>query len=89
MAGPLGRLQAGAAVTPVVGMQPLAVGRGGNLDGDATEAAPLDGRYGRTLEIPKCSPTACRAVLPLDQMREALARVMSQHTRGKIVLQTG
>jgi NADPH:quinone reductase len=29
------------------------------------------------------------AVLPLDQAREALARVAGRHTRGKIVLQTG
>jgi NADPH:quinone reductase len=29
------------------------------------------------------------AVLPLDQVREALARVAGQHTRGKIVLQVG
>ena len=29
------------------------------------------------------------AVLPLDQAREALARVAGQHTRGKIVLQIG
>jgi len=29
------------------------------------------------------------AVLPLDQVREALARVAGRHTRGKIVLQTG
>jgi NADPH2:quinone reductase len=29
------------------------------------------------------------AVLPLDQVREALARVAGQHTRGKIVLQIG
>jgi len=28
-------------------------------------------------------------VLPLDQVREALARVAGQHTRGKIVLQIG
>jgi NADPH:quinone reductase len=29
------------------------------------------------------------AVLPLDQAREALARVAGRHTHGKIVLQTG
>jgi NADPH:quinone reductase-like Zn-dependent oxidoreductase len=29
------------------------------------------------------------AVLPLDSAREALARVASRHTRGKIVLQIG
>jgi NADPH:quinone reductase-like Zn-dependent oxidoreductase len=29
------------------------------------------------------------AVLPLDQAREALARVAGRHTRGKIVLQIG
>jgi hypothetical protein len=29
------------------------------------------------------------AVLPLDQVREALARVAGRHTRGKIVLQIG
>ena len=29
------------------------------------------------------------AVLPLDQAREALARVAARHTRGKIVLQIG
>jgi hypothetical protein len=28
-------------------------------------------------------------VLPLEQAREALARVADQHTRGKIVLQIG
>ena len=29
------------------------------------------------------------AALPLDQARDGLARVAGQHTRGKIVLQTG
>jgi hypothetical protein len=29
------------------------------------------------------------AVLPLDRVREALGRVASRHTRGKIVLQIG
>ena len=29
------------------------------------------------------------AVLPLDQVREALRRVAGQHTRGRIVLQIG
>src|SRR6266705_5546115 len=42
-----------AAVAPLVGLQALPLGPGGKLNGTATVAAPLDGRFGRTLEIPK------------------------------------
>ncbi len=41
-----------AAIAPIVGLQALPVGPGGQLV-DATVTAPLDGRFGRTLEVPK------------------------------------
>jgi hypothetical protein len=41
-----------AAIAPVVGLQALPVGPGGNLVA-ATVSAPLDARFGHTLEIPK------------------------------------
>ncbi len=41
-----------AAIAPIVGIQALPLRPGGGL-GSATVAAPLDSRYGRTLEIPK------------------------------------
>src|ERR1035438_2334654 len=41
-----------AAIAPIVGLQALPVGPGGKLV-DATVTAPLDGRFGRTLEVPK------------------------------------
>jgi hypothetical protein len=40
------------AIAPIVGLQALPAGPGGKLV-DATVAAPLDGRIGRTLEVPK------------------------------------
>jgi len=49
----LARLPGAAAVAPVVGLQALPPGPGGKLDGGAVVMAPLDGRVGRTLEIPK------------------------------------
>ena len=42
-----------AAIAPLVGLQALPLEPGGRLDGAAVVAAPLDSRYGRTLEIPK------------------------------------
>ena len=42
-----------AAIAPVVGLNAQPVGPGGKLDNNATVVAPLDGRFGRTLEIPK------------------------------------
>lgn len=41
-----------AAIAPIVGLQALPVGPGGKLV-DASVTAPLDGRFGRTLEVPK------------------------------------
>src|ERR1039458_141812 len=41
-----------AAIAPIVGLQALPVGPGGKLV-DATVTAPLDGRFGHTLEVPK------------------------------------
>ena len=41
-----------AAIAPIVGLQALPVGSGGNLVA-ATVSAPLDGRFGHTLEVPK------------------------------------
>ena len=41
-----------AAIAPIVGLQALPVGPGGQLV-DATVTAPLDGTVGRTLEVPK------------------------------------
>jgi FtsX-like permease family len=49
----LARLPGVAAIAPIVGLQALPAGPGGRLNGAATVAAPLDGRYGHTLEIPK------------------------------------
>jgi len=49
----LARLPGAAAVAPLVGLQALPPGPGGKLDGAAVVVAPLDGRFGRTLEIPK------------------------------------
>ena len=42
-----------AAIAPVVGLNAQPVGPGGKLDNNATVVAPLDDRFGRTLEIPK------------------------------------
>ncbi len=49
----LARLPGVAAIAPIVGLQAGPAGPGGRLDAAATVAAPLDGRFGRTLEIPK------------------------------------
>jgi NADPH2:quinone reductase len=43
---------------------------------------------GRLVDAGRLRPQV-EAVLPLDQVREALARVAGRHTRGKIVLQIG
>jgi NADPH:quinone reductase-like Zn-dependent oxidoreductase len=43
---------------------------------------------GRLVEAGTLRPQV-EAVLPLDQVREALERVAGRHTRGKIVLQIG
>jgi NADPH:quinone reductase-like Zn-dependent oxidoreductase len=43
---------------------------------------------GRLADAGRLRPQV-EAVLPLDQAREALARVAGRHTRGKIVLQIG
>jgi hypothetical protein len=49
----LARLPSVAAIAPLVGLQALPVEPSGRLDAAAVVAAPLDSRYGRTLEIPK------------------------------------
>ena len=41
-----------AAIAPIVGLQALPLGPGGKLV-EATVTAPLDGRFGHTLEVPK------------------------------------
>jgi NADPH:quinone reductase-like Zn-dependent oxidoreductase len=47
----------------------------------ADRVAPMPGRVSFA--------EAVETALPLDQAREALARVAARHTRGKIVLQIG
>ena len=42
-----------AVAAEVVGINAVPVGAGGVLDNSATVVAPLDGRFGRTIEIPK------------------------------------
>jgi ABC-type antimicrobial peptide transport system permease subunit len=42
-----------AAIAPIVVLQAQPVGPGGKLDMAATVGAPVDGRFGHTLEIPK------------------------------------
>jgi hypothetical protein len=42
-----------AAIAPIVLLQALPVGPDGKLDGTASVAAPLDHRFGHTLEIPR------------------------------------
>ena len=49
----LARLPGVAAVAPIVGIQGAAIGPDGKPRGFGTVAAPLDGRFGHTLEIPK------------------------------------
>jgi ABC-type antimicrobial peptide transport system permease subunit len=49
----LSRLPSAAAIAPLVVLQALPLRPGGTLDADATVGAPLDSRYGRTLEVPK------------------------------------
>jgi hypothetical protein len=51
-----------AAIAPIVGLQALPAGPGGKLV-DATVATPLDGRFGRTLEVPKM--LARRQIVPV------------------------
>jgi ABC-type antimicrobial peptide transport system permease subunit len=49
----LANLPGVASVAPVVGLQALPLEPDGKLDAAGVVTAPLDGRYGRTLEIPK------------------------------------
>jgi MacB-like periplasmic core domain len=49
----LGRLPGVAAAAPLVGVQVLPFLPDGKLDGQAVVAAPLDGRFGHTLQVPK------------------------------------
>jgi FtsX-like permease family len=49
----LARLPGVAAIAPIVLLQALPVGPGGKLDGTGSVVAPLDHRFGHTLEIPK------------------------------------
>ncbi len=49
----LGRLPGVAATAPVVGVQVLPFEPDGKLDGQVVVAAPLDGRFGHTLQVPK------------------------------------
>ena len=49
----LARLPSVAAIAPIAGLQAAPLEPGGRVDAAATVAAPLDNRYGRSLEIPK------------------------------------
>jgi len=49
----LGALPGVAADAPIVGINAAAIGAGGTLDNAVTVFAPLDGRFGHTVEIPK------------------------------------
>ena len=59
---------------------------GESLDADVTRQT-LEA-IGRLVEAGRLRPQV-EAVLPFDQVREALERVAGRHTRGKIVLQIG
>ena len=68
---------------------PAQLGRGvvgESLDADVTRQR-LEA-IGRLVEAGRLRPQV-EAVLPFDQVREALERVADRHTRGKIVLQIG
>jgi NADPH:quinone reductase-like Zn-dependent oxidoreductase len=68
---------------------PAQLGRGvvgESLDADITRQR-LEA-IGRLVEAGRLRPQV-EAVLPFDQVREALERVAGRHTRGKIVLQIG
>jgi NADPH2:quinone reductase len=56
------------------------------LDADVTRQR-LEA-IGRLVEAGRLRPQV-EAVLPFEQVREALERVAGRHTRGKIVLQIG
>ena len=49
----LARLPGVAAIAPLVGFQAGPLGPGGRIDDQAVVSAPLDGRFGHLLEIPK------------------------------------
>jgi FtsX-like permease family len=49
----LAKLPGVAAIAPLVGLQGGPAGPGGKLDEQAVIEAPLDGRFGHTLEVPK------------------------------------
>jgi NADPH:quinone reductase-like Zn-dependent oxidoreductase len=57
-----------------------------SLDADVTRQV-LEA-IGRLVEADRLRPQV-EAVLPFEQVREALERVAGRHTRGKIVLQIG
>jgi NADPH:quinone reductase len=64
----------------------LAAAVGESLDADVNRQR-LEA-IGRLVEAGRLHPQV-EAVLPFDQVREALERVAGRHTRGKIVLQIG
>ncbi len=71
----LARLPDVAAIAPIVGLQAVPLGPGGEVV-DATVAAPLDGNFGHLLEIPKMlagrQPEADRAgEVAVDQIAAA------------------
>ncbi len=49
----LARLPGVTAVAPFVGVNALRMGPGGKPTGTSLVEAPLDSRFGRTLEVPK------------------------------------
>jgi NADPH:quinone reductase-like Zn-dependent oxidoreductase len=68
---------------------PAHLGRG--VEGDSLDAdvnRQVLEAVGRLVEAGKLRPQV-EAVLPFEQVREALERVAGRHTRGKIVLQIG
>lgn len=56
----LGRLAGVAPAAPLVGVQVLPFLPDGKLDGQVVVAAPLDGRFGHTLQVPNCLPGGSR-----------------------------
>ena len=79
----------GRAISIVLQGTPLQLERG--ITGESFAAhggRPRLEALGRLVDAGKLRPQV-EAVLPLEQVREALARVAGRHTRGKIVLQVG
>jgi len=79
----------GRAISIVLQGAPLEVGRGITDESFAAHGGRTRlEQLAALVDAGKLRPQA-GTVLPLDQAREALARVAARHTRGKIVLQVG